>query len=154
MADESPSSDKRHHVDRYVCDTFGLDIDGLRRVAVFLLAHVLVDTRLIARDLFKTISEQSAGSGLPLTAIQEIADKVAKRTFKERLDSVRAGLPVDTGDIAQQLNKARNDLMHWKRGRFLAPVYKGQDVSTDEGFRACMDDVLRFIQTVPFDTPI
>ncbi len=29
-----------HHVERYVRDTFGLDEIGLRRVAVFLLAHV------------------------------------------------------------------------------------------------------------------
>ena len=58
-----------HHVERYVRDTFGLDEIGLRRVAVFLLAHVLVDTRLIARALFKRVSEEAAGSGLPLTRI-------------------------------------------------------------------------------------
>ncbi len=33
-------------------------------------------------------------------------------------------------------------------------LYKGQDVTNDAGFRACMDAVLRFIQTVPFDTSI
>ena len=44
-----------HHVERYVRDTFGLDEIGLRRVAVFLLAQVLVDTRLIARAVFERV---------------------------------------------------------------------------------------------------
>lgn len=147
-------SDPQHRVERYIRDTFGLDTVGLRRVAVFLLAHVLVDTRLIARALFKKISEESAGSGLPFRAVQQIADEVANGTFGTHLSEVRAGLPGDTGDIAKELNEARNALMHWKRDRFSLPIYKGQEVTTDPGFRSCMDDVLRFIQTIPFDTPI
>lgn len=143
-----------HHVERYIRDTFRLDETGLHRVAVFLLAHVLVDTRLIARAMFKAISEQSAGQGLPLTAIQAIADQVAKGTYGTHLGRVKDGLPGDTGEIAEGINEARNALVHWERDRFSLPVYKGQDVTTETGFRACMDDVLRFIQTVPFDIPV
>lgn len=141
-------------VERYIRDTFRLDETGLHRVAVFLLAHVLVDTRLIARAMFKTISERSAGQGLPLTAIQAIADEVANGTFGTHLDRVKEGLPGDTSEVAEGINKARNGLLHWKRDRFSLPVYKGQDVTTETGFRACMDDALRFIQTVPFDIPV
>jgi hypothetical protein len=139
-----------HQIERYVCDTFGLDEAGLRRVALFLLAHALVDTHLIARALFKTIPERSGGDGLSLSAIQAIADDVSKGTFGTHLERVRGGLPDDTTDIAKQLNHARNALVHWRRERSSLPVYKEQAVTTESGFRACMDDVLRFIQTVPF----
>ncbi|HKW91395.1 MAG TPA: hypothetical protein VJX92_05810 [Methylomirabilota bacterium] len=147
-------SDSAEHVERYIRDTFGLDEVGLRRVAVFLLAHVLLDTRLISRAMFKTISDRSAGTGLPLTAIQAIADEVANGTFGMHLSRVRDGLPGDTGEIAEKINEARNALLHWSRDRFSLPVYKGQDVVTEEGFRACMEDVLRFLQTVPFEVPV
>ena len=146
-------NDAEHHVERCVRDTFGLDEVGLRRVAVFLLAHVLVDTRLIARAMFKEISDRSAGKGLPLTTIQEIADQVASGTFGTHLGRVSDGLPGDTGEIANEINEARNGLLHWKRDRFSLPVYKGENLTTEEGFRSCMDDVLRFIQLVPFDLP-
>jgi len=53
-----------HEVERHVCDTFGLDEVGLQRVALFLLAHAVVDTRLITLALFKEISRQSGGPGL------------------------------------------------------------------------------------------
>jgi hypothetical protein len=133
---------------------FGLDEIGLRRVAVFLLAHVLVDTRLIARAMLKMVSDQSAGCGLPLTTIQDIAEEVANGTFGTHLDRISAGLPGDTAEIAKAMNQARNHLLHWKRNRFSLPVYKGQDVTTEPGFRPCMEDALRFLQTVPFDQPI
>jgi hypothetical protein len=148
-------NDVEHRVERYVRDTFGLDEVGLRRVAVFLLAHVLVDTRLIARAMFKEISDRSAEQedGLPLTTIQDIADEIADGTFWTHLERVRAGLPADMGEIAAEVNAARNKLLHWNRKRFSLPVYKGRDLIAEEGFQSCMDDVLRFIQLVPFDLP-
>jgi hypothetical protein len=37
--------------------------------------------------------------------------------------------------------------------RFTAvPVYKEQELTTAAGFRVCMDDIMRFIQQVPFKT--
>jgi len=56
-------------------------------------------------------------------------------------------------EIADKINEARNALLHWRRDRFSLPVYKGQDVTTGAGFQTCMDDVLTFIQVVPFNTP-
>jgi hypothetical protein len=93
-----------HHVERYVRDTFGLDEIGLRRVAVFLLAHVLVDTRLIARAVFKRVREEGAESGLPLMRIQEIADEAAEGTFGIHLGRVSTGLPDNTHGIATDIN--------------------------------------------------
>ena len=150
------SGDASEHVERYLRQTFRLDSIGLQRVGLFLLAHVLIDTHLIAHALFNTIltSERRTEDGLRLTDIEEIADEMAQGTFGKHLDRVKAGLPGDTGEIAGAINEARNALLHWRRDRFSLPVYKGQDVTTEPGFRACMEDVLRFIQTVPFDRTI
>jgi len=74
--DASPPGDGASaHVERYIHQTFGLDSTGLQRVGLFLLAHVLVDTRLIALGLFKAIptSERRTEEGLRLTDIEEIA---------------------------------------------------------------------------------
>ncbi len=113
---------------------------------------MFVDTRLIARAVFKRVREEGAESGLPLMRIQEIADEAAEGTFGIHLGRVSTGLPDDTHGIATDI-EARNCLLHWKRDRFSLPVYRGQDVTTETGFRTCMDDVLRFIQVVPFATP-
>jgi hypothetical protein len=88
-----------------------------------------------------------------LTEIQALADDAAKRPFGARLAKVRDELPPGCAEIAEQVNKARNYLLHWEHDRHALPVYEGQEVVSDEGFRRCMDDVMRFIQTVPFRTP-
>jgi hypothetical protein len=129
---------------------FQLDHVGLRRLGFFLLAHVVIDTRLIALALFKAVSQRE---GMSLTEIQALADDLAERGFLVHLDKVRDELPPGCAEIAEQVNKARNDLLHWKHDRHALPVYEEQEVVSDEGFRRCMDDVMRFIQTVPFKTP-
>jgi len=139
-----------HPLEDYVLQTFQLDHAGLTRLSFFLLAHVLIDTRLIALALFKAVSEEG---GVPLSRIQTLADEAAERTFGVHLDKVRALLSDENVKIAEEMNKARNALLHWKRDRFSLPEYKGQDVLSDDGFRRCMDEVLRFIQTVPFKPP-
>jgi len=139
-----------HPLENYLLTTFQLDNGRLNRLGFFLLAHVLIDTRLIALALFKAVSEEG---GAPLSRIQTLADEAAERAFGVHLDKVRAYLSDENADIAAEINKARNALLHWKRDRFSLPEYKGQDVLSDDGFRRCMDDALRFIQTVPFTTP-
>ena len=145
----------QHDLERYLLQTFELDRDRLQKMALFLLAHIVVDTRLIAL----VVSDRSHDSGLSLDAIdfglsadaiQRISDRASKQTFQERLDRARPHLSEDNAAIAKELNRARNALLHWERNR--VPVYKGADVTTEDGSRACMDDVLRFIQTVPFPT--
>jgi hypothetical protein len=143
-------STEPHPLEAYVLTTFQLDHPGLTRLGFFLLAHVLIDTRLIALALFKAVSEEG---GVPLSRIQTLADEVAERTFGVHLDKVRAHLSDENIEIAEEMNKARNALLHWKRDRFSLPEYKGQDVRSDDGFRRCMDEVLRFFQTVPFTPP-
>jgi len=96
---------------------------------------------------------RSGERGLPLSVIQGIADEVAQGTFGTHLAHVSDGLPSNMDEIADKINEARNALLHWRLDRFSLPVYKGQDVTTGAGFQTCMDDVLTFIQVVPFNTP-
>jgi len=56
------SGDASDHVGRYIGQTFGLDAMGLQRVGLFLLAHVLIDTRLIARAMFKRSATEALES--------------------------------------------------------------------------------------------
>jgi hypothetical protein len=77
-----------HPLEAYVLQTFQLNHAGLNRLGFFLLAHVLIDTRLIALALFKAVSEEG---GVPLSRIQTLADKVAKSTLSLRgADALRA----------------------------------------------------------------
>jgi hypothetical protein len=141
-----------HPAEAYIRQTFGLNSRSAERLAYFLMGHVLLDTRLIALALFRTVSERSKGVGLPLTEIQAIADQLAKGTFGQHLERVSTDLPGDCGQIAGALNDARNALLHWERERFTAvPIYKGLEVTDSEGFKVCMDDIMKFIQQVPFN---
>ena len=97
----------QHELERYLLQTFGLEHERLQKVALFLLAHVLIDTRLIALDMFRTISEKSQGTGLSLPAIQAIADKASQGTFKAHLRRVRPMLSEANAAIAEELNRAR-----------------------------------------------
>ena len=138
----------QHPLEKHILKTFEIDRAALERMAFFLLAHVLVDTRLIATAMFKKVSE---GGGLPLPEIERIACEVSRGTFGRHLKAVRHLIPSRCVAIAEKLNDARNDLLHWTPDRFSGPRYDGQDVSAEAGFQACMNDALQFIQTVPLN---
>jgi hypothetical protein len=110
-----------------------------------------MDRRLITLGL---MSEINARGGLSLAAIQDLADEIAAETFGPHLARAASRLPVGMETIASDMNKARNAFLHWKRNRFLLPIYKGLDITTDAGFRTCMEDILLFLQTVPFVAPV
>ncbi len=74
----------------YIRRTFEVDDEGLRRIALFVLAHVLVDTRLIALALFKRVSERGGAS---LATVQALSDEVSERTFHSA-SRASAGSPV------------------------------------------------------------
>jgi hypothetical protein len=95
----------------------------------------------------------NAAGGLSLPDIQRLADKIAKETFGPHLERAKARLPAGMEQIASEVNDARNALLHWQRNRFSLPTYRGQDVTTYDGFAACMGDVLTFVETVPFTAP-
>ena len=140
-----------HPIESCIRRTFEIESPELERLAYFVLAHVLIDTRLIATGLFDQIATRG---GLSLVEIQGLADKAAAGTFGTHLERVAGKIPDDCFRIADELNRARNGLFHWRRDRLdPQPSYRGQDVTSPSGFQACMDDVLTFIQTVPWRNP-
>ena len=152
-SDDYPPSDASERIKQHICQTYGLDDEGLKRVAVFLLAHVLVDTRLIRIAL--SAKRLSEGPG---PSREKLADKAAQGTFLTHLRRAAdtRWLPDDAKAFAKKLNQARDDLLHCEGDllEFSPPVYKGLSVATDAGFRACMSDVLRFLDAIPFSPPI
>ena len=76
---------------------------------------------------------------------------VSRGTFGHHLTAVRHLIPSRCAAIAEKLNDARNDLLHWTPDRFSGSRYDGLDVSAEAGFQACMNDALQFIQTVPLN---
>lgn len=141
-----------HPIESYIRQTFEIgSAEELQRLSYFVLAHVLIDTRLIATDLFYRVSQ---GGGLPLVEIQKLADEAASGTFGIHLGRVKDKIPENCFRIADELNQTRNGLLHWRRtGLDPQRGYKGQDVTSASGFKACMDDVLTFIQAVPWRNP-
>jgi hypothetical protein len=81
-------------------------------LAYFVLAHVLVDTRLIATALFHEISELGGSGGLSLNEIQQIAGKVAKGAFGPHLNRVADLIPSASSTIADEEKSVTREIEH------------------------------------------
>jgi hypothetical protein len=142
-------------MERYLMTSCGLhNDDQLRRLAVFLAAHTVMDTRLISVLVDHEMGKHGGAGVLSIERQQDISDDVARLTFKEHLRAATPLVPTRAVEIADEVNRARDAFVHWKRGRFELPRYNGQAVVGPEGFQACMDDVHQFlISLVPFRNP-
>ena len=131
---------------------FRVDDDGLRRLGLFVMAHVDVDIRLIAVAMQYEIRRERAKRELSLDDRGNISDGRARGTFKDHLRVANDWglLLAEAYKIAQDMNEAREHLLHWNRARGLRAIYKGVDVATGEGFELVMSDVSRFNDLVPF----
>jgi len=141
---------QEHQIERYLRDSCDVrDDEKFRRLGIFLLAHTVVDTHLISVLVADQIKD---GVGLvSLEEIQHISDReTSHSTFKMHLERARALIPSRAGEIAEKVNQGRDAFVHFKRGRFELPRYDGQDITTAEGFRVCMDAVNEFLLLVPF----
>ncbi len=123
----------------------------LRRLSLFILAHAAVDRALImALGLGKAQSLPVAENDPRwLDEMIEAFSSAASRTFMAHLnEAADKGLVTEGGRvIAADLNKARDDFLHWMPGRPSRPVYRGVDITTNEGLRVCLLDVKRFLET-------
>jgi hypothetical protein len=45
--------------------------------------------------------------------------------------------------ICQEINRGRNDFLHWKPARFEVPRYNGVDVTTPEGLTSVLADTVK-----------
>ena len=93
---------------------------------------------------------------LGLEGTATLAEQVADGTFGQHLKEVRqrslfpAAWSTPLEAIADETNRARNNLLHWKGPQHRRQgVYKGKDITTEEGLNVCLDDVITFVSTTP-----
>jgi len=127
------------------------DERDLRRLSLFILAHAAVDRALIMALGLGKAQRLRAAEDDPRWVDETIEafTSAASRTFMAHLnEAADKGLVTEAGrEIAADLNKARDDFLHWMPGRPSRPVYRGVDVTTHEGLRICLLDVKRFLET-------
>lgn len=134
-------------------DMFKVSRKQLTRLALFILAHALVDRHLIIANACARIREQGRDPNhISNEEAEDVIRHVAKSAFAEHLQeaSQRGLLPEGCEDIAKELNRGRNHFLHWVPGRFSLPRYKETDVIADDAL-AFVSDVLQFLGTVPLD---
>lgn len=152
--DRSYSAGVPHPIERYLLTTYRLDAERMHRLALFLLAHALVDFHLIAAILADDHGKRGGGKSVTLDKLAAMSDRAAAGTFGQHHgEAKRRGLLTPEVDrIAAELNRGRVAFLHWKRDRYEIPRYEGVDVTTHEGLRRCLDDVLRVMLALPVIT--
>ncbi len=148
----SGSDDELAWLERYLMLIIAADDElDLRRLSLFILAHAAVDRALIMALGFGKAQRLRVADRDPrwLDEVIEAFSSAASRTFMAHLnEAVDKGLVTEAGRAtAADLNKARDDFLHWMPERPSRPVYRGVDVTTHEGLRACLLDVKRFLET-------
>lgn len=140
-----------HQIERMLLTACGVQGDEqLRRLGIFLIAHTVMDTRLIS-VLVDNEAGKIGGAGLlSLDKLQNLSDEISRHTFKRHLEEARALIPPRAVNIAEEVNRGRDAFVHFKRDRFELPRYSGQKMTEEEGFRVCMDAIQEFLLLVPF----
>lgn len=136
------AKDEVQAFEQFLVASFDLNPRRLRRLGVFLLAHATVDWWLI----------RSVEEATPIKA--EIEDaigrlkKAAAGTFRAHVNQARAKNLITPAaeEFLTELNRARDEFLHWGPDRNSFPVYLGYDVTTPTGLRVCLQDVMRFFQ--------
>jgi hypothetical protein len=111
-----------------------------------------VDVRLIAIALTDEYRRRGDIGQVALDDMGRISDAAAAGTFTRHLREARdrGVLPQGAERIADELNQTRDNFLHWNRTRGFRAMYRGHDVTTNEGFAMCMEDVHEFDSLVPF----
>lgn len=147
-------STSRHPTEQWLMTTCHLvDDEQVRRLGIFFAAHTVMDTHLISRLVDHEFGKIGGIGVLSPERQREITDKIALLTFGQHLVQARPLIPERGAQIAEEVNRARDAFVHFKRARFEPPHYEGQPVLEDPGFRACMDVVREFLFLVPFRMP-
>jgi HNH endonuclease len=147
-APEAAADKEADHPWRGLLEQFGLQPHELDRLALFLLAHAQLDRWLIHAIAVKEFSDRvKRGATTPdsdaAAALDALISEYAQRTFGTHMGRAnQAGLlRLDLFRICDEVNEARNHFLHWKPGRFRAPTYRGQLVTTEAGFLQCLSDI-------------
>jgi len=146
-------TDLPHPLEKYLLDNYGFDRDRLERLGLFLLGHLLMDQRLIAAVAADMVKKGSGSyANLSLAEWQDIVALAAERTFLRHLNEAKARnvIPDRILPIAEDANRGRDTFMHFGPTKAMLPQYKGLDVTTPEGLRVFLDDLLDFLNAMPF----
>jgi hypothetical protein len=142
-----------HPIESYLRTTYRMEPGELDKVAYFILAHGLVDLSLISLVVADHIGRGGGIGRLTPDEVGDISDQSSSGTFSRHLEQAEetGRMSSEAAGIARALNRTRDEFLHWRRSRPDHPVYKGLDVTREKGFKACMDDALRFLQA-PFQS--
>jgi hypothetical protein len=79
-----------------------------------------------------------------------IAEHAESSTFGTHLRRVREQnlLKPEYCAICQEINRGRNDFLHWKPARFEVPRYNGVDVTTSDGLSAVFADAVKVLAAI------
>jgi hypothetical protein len=138
-----------HQLERVLVKLYDLEgPDDLHRLAIFILAHTLIDELLTGAVIERELSAPSEQDLLSRLKIMLI-DQIERRTFVNRLKHAKRQriLSHASFQAAKALNEARNDFIH----RYRIPVYKGEKVTRDEGLYGCLADALSIIEDLRAD---
>jgi hypothetical protein len=135
---------------------FELTDEQLPRLALFLLAHALLDRWLIhhcatqqLRPFIETIPPPTEAHVVE-ARIDALVLKNSDGTFSRHLRAAKdTGLLADWQiEVCEEVNRGRDHFLHWVPGRFSVPRYRGLDVTSPEGLGACMKDVASVIRGI------
>jgi hypothetical protein len=128
--------------------------ERFHRVSYLLLAHAVMDRRLASALVDAEVTRRGGIAMIGLDELRSLAATIARDgTFGGHLRQARSAIGEQAGKIADDVNETRNAFVHDAPGWSGPPKHRGQDVGTAEGFRTCMDDVMLFLQLVPFHNP-
>lgn len=139
------AADEVEALKKWLLQPFDFDEDRVRRFAVFILAHAEVDHSLIIK-----LATANAERQKDLNEFEELTlpfEKASSNTFRYHLnEAFRKGLVSEKGKaFATDLNTARDEILHWGPSRAQVPLYRGHDVTTEDGLRVCLEDVVEFL---------
>jgi hypothetical protein len=142
-----------HPAESFLMTSCGIESDEeMKRLGLFLAAHTVMDTRLISAIVNAELNKIGGAGLFTLDGLRDLVIAVSGATFGQHLARARDAslIPPRAIDIATEINTARNSFVHFVPLRFGVPDYNGQRITTEAGFRRCMDDVFEFLQLVPF----
>jgi hypothetical protein len=129
---------------------FEVESDELPRLALFLLAHALLDRWLIHAAAFhgyvEAVKAERAGGPRvedPARMIDGLIGEYAERTFGIHLQRVETAglLRPENVSICRKVNQGRVEFLHWQPGRVAVPSYEGLPITTAAGSVRCLSDI-------------
>ena len=125
------------------------DREDLHRLAIFILAHTMIDSLLTGAVIGRELSAASR-EDLHKRLMQTFVDQIQNRTFANRLDHAKRNRTMSSTSfhIAKALNTTRNNFIHRQQ---MPPVYKGKKITSDDGLYEYLNDAVSIIKDLVVD---